>query len=167
MGAKKGLFIGAFILLGLAVIFGVVSFVMKNQGDRLTRSCTETVSATIIDIQEDTYKDYDGYWQTSYYNVYQYTYGSRTYSEKSSTNKQDKQKIGDRVTIKVNPENPGEFIDGDTTSTMNILFIAFMIASIVMIILAIIIFIICKNDALLEKISKESAKNQQRKNGKR
>ena len=140
--SKKAVKLSAFLLLVMSLIFGTVSIFMKLRSNNLTKSCTETISATIIDIQETRTKDYEGYYRTTYYNVYQYKYGQITYNKKSNTNKHDNYNIGDKVTIKVDPNNPSEFIDANTTSTLNILFIAFIIASSIMFIVSIILFII-------------------------
>ena len=139
---KKAVKVSAFLLLFMAIIFGTVSIFMKLKSNDLTKSCTETISATIIDIQETRTKDYEGYYITTYYNVYQYKYGQLTYTKKSNTNKHDNYNIGNKVTINVDPNNPSEFIDANTTSTLNILFIAFLIASSIMFIVSIILFII-------------------------
>ena len=119
MNKKSGIvFIGVIAIV--MTILAVQSFIL--QPIRETKRCTEKVTATVVDMEICLDTSYDRSfsrrrWKTHTYESYKYTYqfdyNGTTISGYDYHNTQhgvECYSIGDKVAIRVNPNNPEEFM---------------------------------------------------------
>jgi len=124
------LFLIAFIVAGL---FLVIMSVKKSKKQK--KLCCKEVEATIIKYGT-TYSHDDG--TRLYYPIYIYEYNGKKYEVASELAKNvGKKQIGTLVKLKINPDNPEEFLDRGALIVPLFLGIMFLITSVPLIILVI------------------------------
>ena len=110
------------------IVIAIGGFLFYKSAD-LAKKCTEEVTATVVDIEEETEIDEDG---TSYiyYPVVEYKAGDENVKAKMTTGSSSpKYKIKDKVTILYNPNKTDEFIvKGD--GSMDILKYIFVVVGV-------------------------------------
>ena len=90
-------------------------------------SCTVTVQAKIIDfehVKESFPSEFDSAGAASatqwrYYPIFSYEYNGQTYTSKSHYFQWHKPQIGRTKKIKIDPNNPTQFIYADTSATLS------------------------------------------------
>lgn len=102
------------VIAFLGLVFFIVGLTLYFSNRKLSRSCTQTVSGTVIDVLHETVSgdtssssDIRTY---SYFSVYEYNFLGKDFRKRSfiGTAKPEVQK-GDHVILIVNPDNPEEF----------------------------------------------------------
>ncbi|MCC8105208.1 MAG: DUF3592 domain-containing protein [Clostridiales bacterium] len=125
-----------YLILGiLAVVFLLVSVLLTRGEKRKAKECTVPVTAEIIEIQKRRMNlDADGPRTYSWFPKYRFRWNGRDMEIFDNTgHKEGYQRVGDRRTLYVNPDNPEDFYaEGDRlTRTLVIVFRLVGIVSIV------------------------------------
>lgn len=102
----------SYLIVGIAfVLIGIFNIV---KGSKMKGRCTETTSATIVDIEKeyDTTSDDGPGGQYTYTPIYEFSANGTTIRKSGGVDSNSKRKyhIGDVAEVKYNPENPNEFI---------------------------------------------------------
>lgn len=91
------------LILGIAaLIYGIVTIVDYNEKSKVYRD----IEARVVDYDTSTSTDEDGYTRTLYASILEYTVNGETYKFKEKSYSMNKESIGEKITIKYNPENP-------------------------------------------------------------
>ena len=126
----------------LAILTMVFCLIFYFNGKSKEGKCTHEVIAKIDSIVEEVREDSYKIKASKFYNVYSYTFNDVVYTEKSGTEKQDKLQFGDTVKIRVNPDNPKEFVDNAEIKKTNVVSVIFLTMSIIFMITFVILLIV-------------------------
>lgn len=97
------------IFFGIAILFGCLLGYFIHQQSLMKETYTETVPATVINVNYDYDNEEDAYF---YNNTYQYHFGSKTYEFQSKVYTNTKQNnVGDKIILRINPNNPEEKLE--------------------------------------------------------
>ena len=97
------------IFFGIAILFGCLLGYFLHQQSLMKETYTETVPATVINVNYDYDNEEDAYF---YNNTYQYHFGGKTYEFKSKVYTSTKQNnVGDKIILRINPNNPEEKLE--------------------------------------------------------
>lgn len=101
------------LILGIfALIYGIVTVVDYNEKNKIYRE----IEARVVGYDTTTSTDEDGYTKTLYASILEYTVDGQSYKFTEKSYSMNKESIGERVTIKYDPENPKEAMEAFGTS---------------------------------------------------
>jgi len=105
-------------IAGIAAI--VIGIIITVNGSKLNKACTYEIEATVIGVSEHETTDSDGDWYTEYLTELQYEYEGKTYKIDGPSSSIQTYSLGDKYTIKIDPDNPATAnVDG---TAANIIF---------------------------------------------
>jgi len=99
----------------LFIAFGSLFFAFQA-GE--AKRCTQEATATLVEYAEETSKDSDGHYSTSYFPIVSYKAGGKTITtQDNSGSGAQPYEIGEKIAIKYDPDNPESFlIVGDNSA---------------------------------------------------
>lgn len=125
---------GLILILLVCSIFLIIGVVMLNMEGKNKKQCTEAVSATVVRFERV------GSLKTApSYPVFGFEYNNETYEIKnnSSTNYTRRLRVGDNITIYINPDNPAQLYLSEDSSGMFFAWFFIGIASFVIVVMMI------------------------------
>ncbi len=122
-GGVKGVLLWLVFLI--IIPFCLSAFSIRNSVQKasrykyLNKNCTAEVSAECRNVEKKTEVDGDGSNTTYSFDIV-YSYGGRMYSERRYTHKRINE--GDKLTICLDPDSPGDFMIKRNNDIINIIF---------------------------------------------
>jgi len=127
-----------FFLLFSGIPIAGIYFVAKSiiKGKKWLRLCTEEVEATIVKYELIWDNRTERKTRSSYYPIYTFEFNGKKYTAEGKSSKNTRlNPIGSIVKLKINPENPKEFLDKNYLIGTFILGIGFLFPIIIILIL--------------------------------
>ena len=101
------------LILGIfTLIYGIVTVVDYNEKNKTYRE----IEARVVGYDTTTSTDEDGYTKTLYASILEYIVDGQSYKFTEKSYSMNKESIGERVTIKYDPENPKEAMEAFGTT---------------------------------------------------
>lgn len=101
------------VLILLLMIAAIIGIAAGSEGREKKRRCSETVHAKIVRVEKDTDLEMRGGGKTYFTPCFAYTCNGTAYQVRGhvSSEKETAYQVGELVLLKVNPQQPEEFID--------------------------------------------------------
>ncbi|MEE0264082.1 MAG: DUF3592 domain-containing protein [Acutalibacteraceae bacterium] len=129
-------FLNLFLYVGVKTLVDAITLpkAMKNR-------CTDSVTAKIVDVRTEHYRDSDGHRHTHYYPVYKYTYRGKVYIDyASSTRGLNTFTVNDVIEFFVNPADPEEYYIDSAEDDKSSVFMSLFFIIVPLIVLCAFIF---------------------------
>ena len=103
-------------VLGVSIIFIYILFKNLQEFNKKKKVCTLNIQAKVVDIKKRI--DRDEHRNIYYTPIYQIYYKGKNWKITNNNSSKKKPKLGDVINIKINPDNPKQFIDKNWYSTI-------------------------------------------------